>query len=1068
MSGAGDTDGGAVVVAQRYQLLEPMGASQQTWRAVHSSQRVEVALHFWPSPLGYRQLERGMRGWVRLLHPGVIGLWDLGVVDGAAERPRVGPWRAGWSYSVAELVGRGRAGVRLEDVRDWGALQRLLLATLDALSYAHARGVWHLNLKPGNVLCDRDVSGQGRWRLTDWALQGDWERGALSVEQARFIAPEQIVGDKRAQGAQTDLYVLGCLAYWLCEGRPPFDGAQSFEVTVQHLRSSIPPLTAPRFAVPEAFGAWVQRMTHRALGQRMVHAAEAARGLLAMPSPPAEVAPMGVGGMPTLEIETLTGFALNVSKVWLPAQASQLGGAAEVVADEGLPRSWRPLLDWHPQTHVRGVGLELLARRQLPPVGHEQARDALWGALTEAVREGEPRAVWLTGAEGDGKRALGLWLRRRVNELGVATALELPQSALDAPGAGILRTLDALLKTWGLDAAPTKRRAQEALEGLTLPEDAAPKALAAYLTQLLRVGAREAVDAETIESSDAAGRVDEEALRALAYGGLGSVEQRARLLTLLLHGMARRRPVLLCVEVPSGCVTEGALLVEHLICRSALRPLPILCVLIDIGERASGADAALPALAGHPALTTVALAPLPNADLQALLTQHLGAAPALAASMAADARGSALLTALRLEDALERGDLLLGRQGFRPRDPAQPWPDDLNALWMQRVNRLLQQWPDHEQHIGRFVLEIAAALGAHVENEVWRAVCRSALMDIPEGLVAGLVCCGLARDAPWGWSFRHDTLRRSLEADARRRGRWSDHHRRCAAYWMSGPATSPWACAEGRRARHLLAAGDAAAALEPLRRAITRADADGNALLKASYIQLLQDTVAKLPPAPPPLPQPPPLAAPLALLAQADEALGRGELASARRIVSLALASAVRSGHATAAVSACLRLGHCLRRLGQSAAARPALKRLPIPPAAQALQDLFDLEVALCDIHDGHFRDPAEALEPILPRAHALPAYAQLRYHLARACCAAARFNPERLREAWSRLPRGVPAPDAEMAALATRTGNFAIATRNFVAARPALKLALTLWEGLEQHDEYEKVRFTLQQISRW
>jgi hypothetical protein len=179
MSGAGDTDGGAVVVAQRYQLLEPMGASQQTWRAVHSSQRVEVALRFWPSPLGYRQLERGMRGWVRLLHPGVIRLWDLGVVDGAAERPGVMPWRAGWSYSVAELVGRGQAGVRLEDVRDWGALQRLLLATLDALSYAHARGVWHLNLKPGerSVRPRRQRPGQVAARGLG-AARGVGERGA--------------------------------------------------------------------------------------------------------------------------------------------------------------------------------------------------------------------------------------------------------------------------------------------------------------------------------------------------------------------------------------------------------------------------------------------------------------------------------------------------------------------------------------------------------------------------------------------------------------------------------------------------------------------------------------------------------------------------------------------------------------------------------------------------------------------------------------------------------------------------------------------------------------------------
>ncbi len=288
----GGAEGAAVVLEQRYQLLVPMDEKGMTWRGIHTQQQVGVAVKFWGPPMGYRQLERGLRAWVRLLHPGLTLVLDHGVVDGAAAASKVGPWGVGWLYSVVEYVGGqgrgGGAGLRLEDVTDWGTLQRVLLAGLDTLSFAHARGVWHLNLRPGNVLFDRGASGPGQWRLTDWALQeesGAAQGSEVSLEQARFLAPEQIAGDRRAQGPHTDLYALGCLAYWLCCGRPPFDGAQSFEVTLQHLRMPPPPFGATRFAVPDGCEAWVGGLLQKQPAQRVGQAARAARGLLGLVDP---------------------------------------------------------------------------------------------------------------------------------------------------------------------------------------------------------------------------------------------------------------------------------------------------------------------------------------------------------------------------------------------------------------------------------------------------------------------------------------------------------------------------------------------------------------------------------------------------------------------------------------------------------------------------------------------------------------------------------------------------------------------------------------------------------------
>ncbi len=551
-------------------------------------------------------------------------------------------------------------------------------------------------------------------------------------------------------------------------------------------------------------------------------------------------------------MESFTGLALDVSKVWLPGVPPEPVSAGAAT----LPSSWRPLLHWQPLTHLRGVGLELLARRQLPSVGHEQARDALWASLNVVALQQAPKAVWITGKEGLGKHTLTRWLRQRVVELGGALAMDLPHATFDSPGEGLRRGLEHLLKTWRLEADQLKRRATQALEALSLPEGASAAVIAGYLTALLRAtittpstsmsGA--VVGVATQESADE----EAAALSVLNRGGLGSLDERLRLISLLLQAMcvhpddptrATIRPIVMCIESPRAGLSEATLLADYLVRTCPLRPLPVLCVLVDVYESPEPPIGShLLALREEPSTVSIPLQPLPDKSIHALLTQH-GPAPALLDHMTAAASGSPMLAALHLEDALERGHLALGRKGFRYNSPTPPPVLPLETLWLERVRRLLQQWPDHEQHIGRFALEIAAALGAHIDAENWRAICRTALIDIPEGLAEGLVSCGLARGTAWGWSFRHETLRRSIEQDAIRRGRWADHQRRCAAYFQglashSTATSSPWLDPNGRRARHLIAAGDDSDALEPLVRASLGALTDQNTALARLYLDL--------------------------------------------------------------------------------------------------------------------------------------------------------------------------------------------------------------------------------------
>lgn len=174
---------------------------------------------------------------------------------------------------------------------------RILRDVVDALSYAHAAGIVHRDIKPDNVL----VTGHHAM-VTDFGVSKalSSSTGQLSLTSVgialgtpAYMSPEQAAADP-AVDHRADIYSVGALAYELLTGRPPFTGLSPHQILAAHVSTVPEPVTVHRRSVPPLLAAAVMRCLEKRPADRWQTADELLACIESLATPSAGMTPSGM------------------------------------------------------------------------------------------------------------------------------------------------------------------------------------------------------------------------------------------------------------------------------------------------------------------------------------------------------------------------------------------------------------------------------------------------------------------------------------------------------------------------------------------------------------------------------------------------------------------------------------------------------------------------------------------------------------------------------------------------------------------------------------------------------
>ena len=283
-----------LLVDERYRVTRRLARGGMATVYVAQDERLDrpVALkvmhpHLADSDAFVERFRREARSAARIVHPGVVSVFDQGIVTGQG-------------FLVMELID----GTNLRQLlRAQGAFTipqalRYTTDTLEALRAAHRVGVIHRDIKPENILVPTD----GPAKVTDFGLARAASEVSMSstgnmLGTVAYIAPE--IATTAEADARSDIYSVGIMLYEMLTGAVPWAGESPLQIASHHVSDNVPSPSAAQPWIPREIDDLVAALTARDPANRPADASDAidlvARAAAAIPSDlanrRAEVAP---------------------------------------------------------------------------------------------------------------------------------------------------------------------------------------------------------------------------------------------------------------------------------------------------------------------------------------------------------------------------------------------------------------------------------------------------------------------------------------------------------------------------------------------------------------------------------------------------------------------------------------------------------------------------------------------------------------------------------------------------------------------------------------------------------
>lgn len=199
-----------------------------------------LRLDFHTNEAAMRRFQREAQSATQLVHPNIVSVYDVGEEDGT-------------NYIVMEYV----EGTDLKEyIRERGPLPpreavRIMTQIVSAIELAHQNRIIHRDIKPQNILIDRE----GNVKITDFGIAIALSETSLTqtntlLGSVHYLSPEQARGGMTT--IRSDIYALGIVLYELLVGEVPFEGESAVSIALKHFQEPLPRISQMLPTVPQS------------------------------------------------------------------------------------------------------------------------------------------------------------------------------------------------------------------------------------------------------------------------------------------------------------------------------------------------------------------------------------------------------------------------------------------------------------------------------------------------------------------------------------------------------------------------------------------------------------------------------------------------------------------------------------------------------------------------------------------------------------------------------------------------------------------------------------------------